>query len=285
MLTPTGINTIIYYTPTVFAQVGLSGGSIGLLATGGVGYLMVVFTIPGMLMVDKVGRKSMPAWGLVNMGIAYALVVALIATYGSNFGEHKSAGNAAILFVHWIVVNTCCLTDLSAGSSPRSHHRLIYVPNESLWNLRVNWIMNFAVAQVTPVMITNIGYKKFIVVCCCVIGLAWVYFVLPELNGLSLEKIDAVFADGISTEDRLRRERIADELGVYNVANAATNAVISDYSGGYPPSKILNWLNARCFQDTRIIILGDYVSLVDAEPGYDYPILGDICPSFVMNII
>ncbi|GLA86113.1 hypothetical protein AtubIFM56815_010364 [Aspergillus tubingensis] len=42
-----GINAIIYYAPTIFAQVGLSGGSIGLLATGVVGILMFVFTIPG----------------------------------------------------------------------------------------------------------------------------------------------------------------------------------------------------------------------------------------------
>lgn len=67
MLTPTGINAIIYYAPTIFAQVGLSGGSIGLLATGVVGILMFVFTIPGTLMVDKVGRKPMLAWSLVNM--------------------------------------------------------------------------------------------------------------------------------------------------------------------------------------------------------------------------
>ncbi|RAH63510.1 putative galactose transporter [Aspergillus piperis CBS 112811] len=204
-----GINAIIYYAPTVFAQVGLSGGSIGLLATGVVGILMFFFTIPGTLMVDKVGRKPMLAWSLVNMGIAHAVVAALIATCGNNFGEHKSAGNAAIFLIYWIVVNY---------AMPYGPVGWIITAESSSLDIRakgvaigsaVNWIMNFAVAQVTPVMITNIGYKTFIVFFCfCVLGLAWVYFILPELKGLSLEEIDAVFADEISTEDRLRREQI-----------------------------------------------------------------------------
>lgn len=193
---------------------------------------MFVFTIPGTLMVDKVGRKPMLAWGLVNMGVAHAVVAALIATYGSSFGEHKSAGDAAIFFIYWIVVNY---------AMPYGPVGWIVTAESSSLDIRakgvaigsaVNWIMNFAVAQVTPVMITNIGYKTFIVfLCFCVLGLVWVYFVLPELKGLSLEEIDTVFADEISTEDRLRRERIAHDLGIHNMANVAADGVISDERG------------------------------------------------------
>ncbi|KAB8203818.1 general substrate transporter [Aspergillus parasiticus] len=227
-----GINAIIYYAPTVFAEVGLSGGSIGLLATGVVGILMFIFTIPGTLLVDKVGRKPMLAWSLVNMGVAHAIVAALIATYGSNFAEHKSAGDAAIFFIYWIVVNY---------AMPYGPVGWIVTAESSSLDIRakgvavgsaVNWIMNFAVAQVTPVMLTNIGYKTFIVfMCFCVLGLVWVYFVLPELKGLSLEEIDAVFADEVSAEDRLRRERIADELGLHNMANVAADGLMVDRRG------------------------------------------------------
>ncbi|OJJ77798.1 hypothetical protein ASPBRDRAFT_112178 [Aspergillus brasiliensis CBS 101740] len=219
-----GINAIIYYAPTVFAQVGLTGGSIGLLATGVVGILMFVFTIPGTLLVDKIGRKPMLSWSLVNMGIAHAIVAALIATYGSDFAAHKNAGNAAIFFIYWIVVNY---------AMPCGPVGWIVTAESSSLDIRakgvaigsaVNWIMNFAVAQVTPVMIANIGYKTFIVFfCCCALGLVWVYFVLPELKGLSLEEIDAVFADEFSAEDRLRRERIAQELRVPEMANVGAH--------------------------------------------------------------
>lgn len=45
---------IIYYAPTIFGQIGLTGGSVGLLATGIVGVVNFVLTIPAVLFVDNV---------------------------------------------------------------------------------------------------------------------------------------------------------------------------------------------------------------------------------------
>lgn len=190
---------------------------------------MFIFTIPGALLVDKAGRKPMLFWGLANMGISHAIVAALIATYGDNFEEHKSAGNAAIFFIYWMIVNY---------AMPYGPIGWVVTAEASSLDIRakgvaigsaVNWIMNFAVAQVTPVMLTNIGYKTFIVsMCFCALGLVWIYFVLPELKGLTLEEIDAVFADEVSAEDRLRRERLAVELGINGMADLAADVGIID---------------------------------------------------------
>lgn len=40
----TGINAILYYAPTIFKGLGLSGNSISLLATGVVGIVMFLAT-------------------------------------------------------------------------------------------------------------------------------------------------------------------------------------------------------------------------------------------------
>jgi MFS family permease len=197
-----------------------------------VGILLFVFTIPGALIVDKVGRKPMLYWSLANMAIAHAIIAALVATYGDSFHEHKGAANGAVFMVYWIIVNYAL---------PYGPVGWVVTAESSSLDIRakgiaigsaVNWIMNFAVAMVTPVMLGRIGYKAFLVfMCFCALGLLWVYFVLPELKGLTLEEIDAVFADEESMEDRIRRQRIGEELGIWTVADVVLEDQMTDKQG------------------------------------------------------
>ncbi|KAI7127481.1 putative MFS monosaccharide transporter, partial [Hortaea werneckii] len=61
-----GINAINYYAPFVFE--GLVGGNTtNLLATGVVGIIEFVFTIPAVLYVDKFGRKTILIAGAIGM--------------------------------------------------------------------------------------------------------------------------------------------------------------------------------------------------------------------------
>jgi len=99
----TGINAIIYYAPTIFDQIGLSGGTIGLLATGVVGIVNFLFTIPAVLFVDNFGRKPMLAGGEALMAICHATIAAIISVYGEppRFDQgFKAAGNGAVFMVY-----------------------------------------------------------------------------------------------------------------------------------------------------------------------------------------
>ncbi|TXT09873.1 uncharacterized protein COLE_03807 [Cutaneotrichosporon oleaginosum] len=100
----TGINAIIYYAPTIFAQLGLTGNTIGLLATGLVGIVNFVFTFPAVMFVDSLGRKPMLIWGEINMSISHAVIAAIIASFGPDF-SNKAAGNAAVFMIYWYIVN------------------------------------------------------------------------------------------------------------------------------------------------------------------------------------
>ncbi|EAL17926.1 hypothetical protein CNBL0520 [Cryptococcus deneoformans B-3501A] len=105
----TGINAIIYYAPTIFAQIGLTGsgasGTISLLATGIVGVVNFVFTIPAVLFVDNFGRRPLLAWGEANMAISHAIIAAIVAEFGDRFDSNKKAGNAAVFFIYWYIAN------------------------------------------------------------------------------------------------------------------------------------------------------------------------------------
>lgn len=86
-------------------------------------------------------------------------------------------------------------------------------------NSHFSWIMNFTVALTTPIMFNSIGYGTYLVFMgFCIIGIIYSAFLLPELKGLSLEEVDAVFKDTSGAEDAARRERIAKQIGLDKVA-------------------------------------------------------------------
>lgn len=77
---------------------------LSILATGIVGVVNFVMTIPAVLYVDNFGRKPLLFFGATSMAISLAIVAALIAQKGPVFTD-KSAGNAAVFFIYWFIAS------------------------------------------------------------------------------------------------------------------------------------------------------------------------------------
>lgn len=69
-----GVNAILYYAPFIFDGVGITGGTLSLLATGVVGIVMFLATIPAVLYVDRFGRKTILIVGGIGMAISHFIV-------------------------------------------------------------------------------------------------------------------------------------------------------------------------------------------------------------------
>ncbi len=68
-----GINTVIYYAPTIIESTGLADVA-SVLATVGIGVVNVLMTIVAILVIDRVGRK--PLFLLVGLaGMTVSLVI------------------------------------------------------------------------------------------------------------------------------------------------------------------------------------------------------------------
>ncbi len=65
----TGVNTIIYYTPTILQMAGFKSASSAILATILVGSVNLVATIISLFLLDRVGRRPLLLIGIVGMGI------------------------------------------------------------------------------------------------------------------------------------------------------------------------------------------------------------------------
>src|SRR5215203_4098676 len=76
-----GINTVIYYAPTIIESTGLESAA-SVLATVGIGVVNVLMTVVAILVVDRVGRKPLLLVGLAGMTVSLVIIGAAFAFSG-----------------------------------------------------------------------------------------------------------------------------------------------------------------------------------------------------------
>ncbi|KAJ5708525.1 hypothetical protein N7488_008326 [Penicillium malachiteum] len=203
-----GIDAIIYYASNVFVSLGLTGGTIALLATGVTGVVFIISTIPGMLVIDKIGRKPMLLGGSVVMFCSMVIVGVIVAKFQHDWPSHVAAGWTAVALI-WLYIAGFGATwgpvswTLVSEIFPLS----IRAKGASI-GASSNWINNFAIAFFVPPMLqawewgTYIFFAVFLA-----IGIVWVWFFLPETKNASLEEMDRVFGSNTGERDaELMRE-------------------------------------------------------------------------------
>ena len=70
----TGINTVIYYAPTIFEFAGFKAAGTSILYTAGVGVVNVGFTILAIRLLDRVGRRPLLLIGVAGQIVGLAIL-------------------------------------------------------------------------------------------------------------------------------------------------------------------------------------------------------------------
>ncbi|PZD26395.1 AraJ, Arabinose efflux permease [Pyrenophora tritici-repentis] len=194
----TGTNSINYYAPQIFKQIGLAGSTSGLFATGVYGIVKIVVTAIGLMaFTEQLGRK----WSLLigSMGQAFAMYY-----IGINQAVHPPTGeldgNAifAIMCVYLFVVFYSFgwgpIPFVLASECSPNHVRSLLMAA----SLMTQWLFNFVIAKITPLMLDNITYGTFLLFgsLCIVMGI-WAVFCVPETKGVRLESIGELFEGSI----------------------------------------------------------------------------------------
>ncbi len=84
----TGINAILFYAPTIFEQLGI-GTDAAFAQAIWIGLVSIVFTVLGLLLVDRIGRRPMIIWGMV--WIVLSLSICYYGFKTANYSISKDA--------------------------------------------------------------------------------------------------------------------------------------------------------------------------------------------------
>lgn len=176
-----GINAVLYFAKRIFEMAGL-GGQAALLQTVGIGLANLIFTFVGLGLIDRLGRRTLLTIGSVgyivslglcswaffteNFAIVPACIFAFIASHAVGQGaviwvfiseifpnQHRAAGVSLGCFTHWIFAAT--LTTVFPSIVAR------FVPGS---------IFLFFSGMM-------------------VLQLLWVWLMMPETKGVSLEEM------------------------------------------------------------------------------------------------
>jgi MFS transporter, SP family, galactose:H+ symporter len=210
-----GINTVIYYAPTIFLIAGFQGAKAAIAATVSVGIVNVLSTVLSMALIDKLGRRKLYFIGLVGMTIA------LIAM-GSSFLLKDSLGDSlkwvtvssVLIYIVFFAISLGPLGWLLISEIFPLKVRGIGMSIGSLSNWLFNAIVSFtflklAWAFTAPGMEIVNGESTdpnpagafFVYAVVAVIGIVWGYFYIPETRGHSLEEIEDHWRAGKSPRE------------------------------------------------------------------------------------
>lgn len=210
-----GCNAIIYYAPTMFGQLGLSGKTSGLLATGVYGIVNTLSTLPALFQIDRIGRRPLLMGGAAGTFISLVIVGGIIGGYGSSLPSHPAAGWVGIGFIYIYDVNFSYSFAPIGWVLPSEIFNLGNRSKAMAITTSTTWMCNFVIGLVTPAMLEKIGWGTYIFFAAfCLLALVFTYFFVPETIGKSLEDMDVVFGDTAAREEKTRLFEIAASVGL-----------------------------------------------------------------------
>ncbi len=183
----TGINTVIYYAPTILKFSGIDSNAISILGTTGIGVINVIFTIIGAWLVDRAGRRPLLLASLSGMAIALGLLA--IAFQLPQLAS--SLGIAVVLILMLYVAS------FAIGLGP-----VFWLLISEIYPLNVrskamsvatvaNWGANLIVAVTFLSIVKSLGRSGafWLYAALTVASVLFTYFLVPETKGRSLEQV------------------------------------------------------------------------------------------------
>lgn len=190
-----GMVAIFYYSTDFFKSAGIDA-SQAQYATIGVGAIMVLMTIITIPLMDRVGRRYLHLTGVGGM-ISCAIMITFALKFNKDAGPVEGINSLAI-FLIIATLGFVVFFALGPGSIPWLITGEVFDhasrPAAIAIAVFVNWMGNFAVGLIFPIMQESIKEYSFVPFA-CILSVLFIllFFYLPETKGLEVSEIVAIF--------------------------------------------------------------------------------------------
>lgn len=180
-----GINAVIYYAPRIFEETGM-GASTALLSSAGVGLVNLVFTLAGVSLIDRMGRRFLMYVGSVGYIVSLSLVAWAFSSGAAQgtmlvpvllfaFIAAHAIGQGAVIwvFISEIFPNAVRSYGNALGSA-------------------THWVFAAIIANTFPLVAGAFGPAPIFAgfAAMMVLQLLFVWKMMPETKGISLEALE-----------------------------------------------------------------------------------------------
>ena len=177
-----GINAFLYYSSRIFQEAGL-GESTALLSSIGIGVVNLIFTLLGVFLIDKLGRKILMYIGSLGYIVSLSLVAMAfffqwegitVPVFLFVFIAAHAIGQGAVI---WVFISEIFPNHLRASGQS--------------FGSTTHWVLAAIIPSLIPYLFSTVGpgvvFLFFAVM--MVFQLLFVRFMMPETKGISLEEL------------------------------------------------------------------------------------------------
>ncbi|KAJ8069847.1 hypothetical protein OCU04_000261 [Sclerotinia nivalis] len=188
-----GINALIYYSPTLFARMGLQS-EMQLVMSGILNICQLFGVASSLFTMDRYGRRPLLMLGSFFMTISHVMIAVLVCLFSYDWESHATAAWVSVAFLLFYML----VFGASWGPVPWAMPSEIFRTDLRAKGVAIstcsNWLNNFIIGLITPplVVYTNWGTYVFFAVFCALSGV-WTWLYVPETKGCKLEDMDDLF--------------------------------------------------------------------------------------------
>jgi sugar porter (SP) family MFS transporter len=178
-----GINAFLYYAPRIFEEAGLEKSS-ALLSSIGIGVTNLIFTLIGVALIDRLGRKKLMYIGSIGYIISLSLVAMAfflnwegmaVPIFLFLFIASHAVGQGAVI---WVFISEIFPDQLRASGQA--------------FGCGTHWVLAAIIPSLVPLLFAKVGagavfaFFAFMMF----LQLLFVIFMMPETKGISLEDLE-----------------------------------------------------------------------------------------------